>query len=81
VSDRFTVSSRDVTKMTLDELQAEAASLAETRTSVRERQVEVQGQIDIETAVNQLPDAARRIVRLRLEGGAEPAGITNGGAK
>ena len=71
------VRTRDVTKASTEDLEEEAADLAELRTKVRLRQNEVNAELDIRRQLDKLPEEARRIVYKRLEGGIGPTGGVN----
>lgn len=73
MSEKATISSKDVGKMTDSELNDEAADLAKLRTAVRLRQNEVADELTLRQAVAANP-ALGRVISLRLEGGIAPAG-------
>lgn len=64
----------NISSLSDERLSALADELAAERTRIREAQVEVQAELDIRAAVNAMPANARRIVKLRLEGGVAPSG-------
>lgn len=67
----------DVTKMTLEELSAEQARLAEERTAVRLRQNAVTAEIEIRNMLDKtVSGATREALILRLGGGITPTGDT-----
>lgn len=76
------VSSKDVTKMSDEEIESEMTEMASLRTAVRLRQNDLQAEWNIRSAVNQLPADAQRVIKLRLNGGISPSGdLAQGGQK
>ena len=74
------LSTKDVGKLTDEQLTAEAEELAEMRTAVRLRQNEVNGEIELRKATAGLSAAARgRLATIQLEGGVSPKGEAAGG--
>lgn len=68
---------KSVSNMTDEELAARAAELAEERTAIRLKQLEVQRELEVREAVKNLSPETRRIVKLGLAGGIASEGTVS----
>lgn len=68
---------KQVHKMSIEELHEEDSKLAAQKREIKERQVDVQKEIETRNAVENLPPEVReRLQKIRVEGEVKPEGGT-----